>query len=341
MANAKPASPSIGIVVIGRNEGDRLRQCLESLRAVDAPIVYVDSGSTDASVALAASSGAAVVELDPARPFTAARARNTGFARLREARPDLDYVQFIDGDCLLAPGWLEAAIAALEANAKVAVVCGRRRERAPERSVYNLLCDMEWNTAVGETSACGGDAMMRAAALSAVGGFRESLIAGEEPELCFRLRQSGCKVLRLDEDMTLHDAAMSQFGQWWRRTMRAGHAYAEGYALHGNSPERYNAHPVGSAFVWGGAIPVLTIILALAWTPWWLLLLLAYPALAWRIWRFCRSRGDPPREACLYAEFCLLGKFAELTGAVRYWTGRLRNRNPELIEYKERFTDRP
>jgi glycosyltransferase involved in cell wall biosynthesis len=69
-----------GLVAIGRNEGERLRRCLISAQGVYDHVVYVDSGSSDDSVALAESFGAVVVVLDTARPFTAARARNAGFA---------------------------------------------------------------------------------------------------------------------------------------------------------------------------------------------------------------------------------------------------------------------
>ena len=55
---------TIGVVVIGRNEGERLRRCLESLGPHLAATVYVDSGSADGSVALARSLGAETVELD-------------------------------------------------------------------------------------------------------------------------------------------------------------------------------------------------------------------------------------------------------------------------------------
>jgi GT2 family glycosyltransferase len=183
--------------------------------------------------------------------------------------------------------------------------------------------------------------LVRATAFEQAGGFAETLIAGEEPELCFRLRQAGWHILRLEDDMAWHDAAMTRFGQWWRRATRAGHAYAEGYALHGDSPERFNARPVLSVLLWAVAIPVTAIVLALTWTPFFLFLLLGYPVLFWRIWRHRRSRGDVSRDASVYAAFCVVGKFAELIGILRYWTRRLRNRNPELIEYRKRFTDQP
>jgi hypothetical protein len=46
---SKVASRDIGIVVIGRNEGDRLTRCLQSLQMENLPVIYVDSGSTDGS----------------------------------------------------------------------------------------------------------------------------------------------------------------------------------------------------------------------------------------------------------------------------------------------------
>ena len=199
-----------GAVAIGRNEGARLARCLESLSTA-AALVYVDSGSTDGSAQLALDHGADVIELDMTIPFTAARARNAGFKRIREIAPDLLYVQFIDGDSELIGGWAERALSFMEMHADVGAACGRLHERHPERSIYNWLCEREWERPVGEVRACGGIALMRVKALEAVGGFREDLIAGEEPELCVRLRAKGWRIWRLDTDMALHDAAMNRF----------------------------------------------------------------------------------------------------------------------------------
>ena len=200
--------PRIAAVAIGRNEGERLRRCLASMQGRVGRIVYVDSGSTDGSLDAAAAAGAQVVSLDLALPFTAARARNEGFALLGHEAPA--YVQFVDGDCELQPGWLETASAFLDNHPDVAAVCGRRRERHPGQSLYNRLIDCEWDTPVGETRACGGDVLMRRDAFRAVGGFDPALIAGEEPELCVRLRAAGWRIWRLDAEMTLHDAAITR-----------------------------------------------------------------------------------------------------------------------------------
>ncbi len=327
----------IGIVVIGRNEGERLVACLRSLRD-GGRVVYVDSGSTDGSVTAARGVGVEVVELDTSIPFTAARGRNTGWRRLIERHPDVAYVQFVDGDTVVEPDWLEAAAAALDADAGLAAVCGRRREVHPDASIYNRLADMEWDTPVGEAKACGGDAMVRLAALEAVGGFDEALICGEEPEMCVRLRSpagGGWRVLRLDREMTLHDAAMHRFSQWWKRSVRGGWAYAQGAAMHGKAPERHNVKRARSVWFWGLIFPLLC--LAAAWFTYaasLILMLAGYGVLFWRVHRYRRGRGDPPRHARLYALFTVLAKFPEMIGQVRYTLNRWSGRRAELIEYK-------
>jgi len=320
-----------GVVVIGRNEGGRLRKCLESITRVCQKVVYVDSGSTDDSVDMARDHGVAVVELDMDIPFTAARARNEGFWHLREVAPDIGYVQFVDGDCEIAPGWLTKAALFLDEHKGVAVVCGRRRERFPDRSVYNMLCDIEWDTPVGEAKACGGDAMMRIAALDRVGVYRDDLIAGEEPELCVRLRIAGWKIWRLDEEMTLHDAAMTNIMQWWRRSMRGGYAFAEGAYLHGTSPERHWVKESQRAVIWGGIIPVTTVIAMLVWGLWGAILLFIYPL---QIIRLAKCGRRSTRENWWFAFFLVLGKFPEVFGQLKFVYRRLVGGKQGIIEYK-------
>ena len=201
-------------------------------------------------------------------PFTAARARNAGFRRLLEVSPDLDFVQFVDGDCEINAGWLEIAASFLSSRTDVAAVAGRLRERHPDRSVYNWLCGREWDGPAGEVRACGGIVMMRATALETVGGYRDDLIAGEEPELCVRLRAKGWRIWRLDAEMALHDAAMTQFSQWWRRAARAGYAFAQGAYLHGGAPERHWVWESRRAWLWGMWLPLMCLACALVLGPW-------------------------------------------------------------------------
>lgn len=309
---------SVAAIVIGRNEGARLIACLDALEEV-APVIYVDSGSTDGSVAAAQARGARVVTLDMQRPFTAARARNAGLAALPDAT---EFVQFLDGDCVMQKGWVKAARAHLAAHSDTAVVCGRRREMHPQASVYNALIDAEWDTPVGQTLACGGDALMRVDAVRSVGGYRDDLIAGEEPELCVRLRRAGWHIWRLNAEMTAHDAQITRFPQWWRRSMRAGHAFAEGAALHGAAPERHWVAQTRRALLWGAVLPALLIPASMLVGLWvWLI----YPVQVARLAR---------RGGIAWAFFTVLGKFAEAFGALGYYWRRLRGGRIRLIEYK-------
>lgn len=321
----------IGVVVIGRNEGQRLERCLLSLLGQADQLVYVDSGSSDGSVQLAQRLGVEVVALDMTQPFTAARARNEGFTCLQGIVPCIRHVQFVDGDCEVDAGWLGKAQAFLDQHPDVAVVCGRRRERFPQRSVYNLLCDLEWDTPVGEAKACGGDALMRVDAFMAVSGFRPELIAGEEPEMCVRLRAAGWKVWRLAEEMTLHDAAMTRFGQWWRRSLRAGYAYAEGAYLHGQTPERHWLRESRRAWLWGLQLPLAILVVSLLSGGWGLWLLLVYPLQTVRL----AHRGErSTRENWWQAVFLVLGKFPEMLGQAKYLLNRYSAGKALLIEYK-------
>jgi hypothetical protein len=93
--------------------------------------------------------------------------------------------------------------------------------------VYNRILDLDWIYPPGPAEFCGGDVLMRRVPLEAAGGYDGTLIAGEEPELCRRMRALGYRILHIDAPMTGHDLEMRRFGQYWKRALRAGHAYAE------------------------------------------------------------------------------------------------------------------
>lgn len=327
------ALAQVGIVAIGRNEGDRLRRCIASLPPGVAASVYVDSASTDGSVERAREGGVHVVELDMSVPFTAARARNAGIAALRQLAPGLQFALVLDGDCELVEGFAEDALAVMLADATIGVVCGRRRELHRDASVYNRLADMEWNTKVGEAEACGGDALLRLAAYDAVSGYDETLIAGEEPEMCLRMRRAGFRVRRIAREMTRHDAAMTRFAQWWKRSVRAGHACAE--AAHRHPDDYFARRTVRSNVIWGCALPAAALGLSGPSSGTSLSLFGLYGPLWWRVRNYrMREHGDDADDASLYATYCVLGKLPQFVGTVQFHANRLRGRRSALIEYK-------
>lgn len=325
------AHEDLGVVIIGRNEGERLVRCLASVTRFPGRVVYVDSGSTDGSVAAAKDAGAQVVELDMSRPFTAARARNAGLAALGieegSSHPSAPpFVQFIDGDCEMQPNWLEQGLNFLKSRPDVAVVSGRLRERHPDASIYNALCDEEWNAPVGQTHYCGGIAMMRTAALVQTGLFDARMIAGEEPELCLRLQNDKWLIWRIADEMALHDADMTRFGQFWARMRRGGFAYALWTDMHGRGRGGLGAPLMIRSLFWGAVVPAVILLAALLISPWFLLACLVYPM---RVVSLIR-RGQTRNNAALL----VIAKFAEAKGILEFYWSKWRGRPVGLIEHK-------
>ncbi|MEO0833535.1 MAG: glycosyltransferase [Pseudomonadota bacterium] len=341
-----PAQRAVaGFVVIGRNEGDRLTTCLESMMTVAAPpkssaekppIIYVDSGSSDDSVTRARALGVSVITLDKDRPFTAARARNEGYEALISAAPQTTHIMFIDGDCALIPGFVDAAIDPFTAEQsdddgkKIGLVTGFTRERYPERSLYNRFCDIEWRGPVGDIDACGGIFMVSRDAFEAAGGFNPVIIAAEDDELCIRLRRKGFSLVRIDQDMCWHDANMMRFGQWWRRAERAGHAFAGVGDLHPG----YFAGARRRVILWAGALPLLIALGLVTLGPAALLLLGLYGVSFYRTRAGLIARHIEPGFATPYAGFLVLGKFPNLIGMVQHWWQRRRGQTVDIVEYK-------
>jgi cellulose synthase/poly-beta-1,6-N-acetylglucosamine synthase-like glycosyltransferase len=278
--------------------------------------------------------GADVVNLDMSIPFSAARARNEGFNRLLNLEPKLGFVQFIDGDCELNAEWLQCAIAEFRTRPEVAIVFGRLSERFPEASIYNRLCDLEWDSPAGESRACGGISLMRADVFRQVGGFDPSVLAAEDDEICLRIRRAGWKIWRIAAPMALHDAAMTRFGQWWKRATRCGYAFAQGARMHGHLPERHFVRECRRIWLWGFLIPLLA--LGLAWPTWGISLglLLLYPLQVVRIYRQQRWRPVARRHLWAYATACVVSKIPEWIGYCKFHFRRWRGRPTKLIEYK-------
>lgn len=333
----------LGVVIIGRNEGERLVRCLESVARRGYTVVYVDSGSTDSSVNNARALGAEVVELDMSTPFTAARARNEGYRCLQRSGKAVEFVQFVDGDCEMIEQWFDAAVQSFDADVQLSAVCGILHERFPEASIYNQICDLEWPRQVGEVHACGGIFVVRAEAFDAVGGFDPTVPAGEEPELCQRLRAEGWVVRRIDQPMCLHDSAMLRFSQWWRRQVRTGYSGWDVARRFGHGPDRPFVRTVVSARLWACGVPLVALLLGVALglmvSPVLGLVVAAavlsvLPLQALRIAIRTHRAGRSWRFAIVYGALTVLGKFAQMHGQVRYAMDLVRGRGARIVEHK-------
>ncbi|PCJ49783.1 MAG: glycosyl transferase [Gammaproteobacteria bacterium] len=326
----------LGFVIIGRNEGERLTSGFKAIEKLcpQSSLVYVDSGSTDHSVELAESYGFSVVELDLSIPFTAARARNAGFKYLTESNPQIEFVQFMDGDCELIQGWASAAVHALSQSDNVAIVSGRRNEKFPNKSLYNTLIDIEWNTPVGETLAVLGDMCVKVNVFKEVNGFSEKIIAAEDDDICIRIRAQGYKVYRLDQSMSYHDANILSLKQWLRRSKRGGHGFANINYLHSSGPEKYFRRELRSVYLWGGIVPI-TFTITLFVNPYISFVILAfYMMMMIKIIFFRIGESDSFRVAILYGALIMIGKIPEFFGTIEFWKNHLLSKQHQLIEYK-------
>lgn len=331
----KPQLVRTGAVIIGRNEGERLEQCLISLPSKLSRVVYVDSDSSDDSVAFAKRWGAEVEALDMSIPFSAARARNQGFSRLMTVAPQTEYVLFLDGDCEVVQGWCQTALALLLEEPDVLAVCGRRRERYPQRTLYNCICDIEWRISPsGYVKNFGGDVMLKVAPIQAVRGYNPHIIAAEDDEFSIRLRATGGKILRVEEPATIHDANITRFSQWWRRAKRCGHGYANLFDLHGKPPETYFRRELCACMFWGIVYPLSILLLTLLVDPCALLLLSVYGLQAIRNYHNLSKLGYTHRESLIWSLACVAAKFPEAIGIATYFKRRLLKREFTLIEYK-------
>ena len=331
---------SIGVVVIGRNEGARLVKCLESVVAPGRSVVYVDSGSTDDSVVMAQAMGVAVLELDTSTPFCAARARNAGFELLTQCHSHVEFIQFVDADCEITQDWFSTAIQVFASRSEVAIVVGLLNERFPEASIYNRIGEVEWNfSGTGEVKSVGGVFMVRREAFESVSGFNITLTAGEEPELCHRLSQKGWIFLRLNQRMAWHDLAMTRFSQWWTRQVRNGYGSAYVGELFGLPAFQRNNLRVRAWAIWLIALPLVGMVIGittgvLAGLLSALTILLIWPAQVVRVAVRNVHKLHSLSLALAYAFFIMMAYFPQMVGQAKYFADRVRKRSNRLIEYK-------
>lgn len=307
---------SVGIVVIGRNEGEKLRRALRSALAEAPPerIIYVDAGSSDGSLALARTLGVPFLSLEGTNPMTAARARNAGVERILHSYPAARHVQFVAGDCELAPGWISRAFAEMTRDPQLAAVCGMRREREPERSVYHRLLALDAEKPAGEIGACDGDALFRIAALKSVGGFCETLPIGEGPEISHRLRREGWGLRRVGGAMLTHDAGPLRFSDWVRRERRAGAALRLVSRTAEDAPGK---RATRNLLLWGALGPTATVVLLATRPAGVVLPLTGYAILFARAFGTAWRRGGPAREAWRIAGMRVAALVPRAWGALR------------------------
>jgi GT2 family glycosyltransferase len=326
----------VGVVVIGRNEGKRLSACFSALSGFSGTLVYVDSGSSDDSLSIASKFGFMTLSLDPSRPFSAARARNEGFALVSKYKPRVKFIQFIDGDCVVAKDWLDVATRTLLEDPTCSAVIGHLREAYPTASVYNRLCEMEWKSLpgiVGNFGSYGGISMIRADVFVELGGFNLDVIAGEDSELGVRMGLAGYRIVKIDHLMATHDANIHKFAQWWKRSVRAGHAIGQRAHLNGGTSAKDCVRERRSTWFWGILLPISVLILLFPTNGQSVFLAGAYLVLAGRVYKYRRQQGECSADSALYSCFLVLAKIANGVGLAQfYWSHHIHQYR--IIEYK-------
>lgn len=242
----------ISFVVIGYNESAHLRACLESVRSADLDgiryeLLYVDGGSTDDSLNIAASCGVDRV-LGGDRRRRAAENRNLGANDSRGT-----YIQFLDGDMQLEPTWPKRGLRYLQERSEVAVVCGRLREVNP--GYLFQVIQLDWVQREGAVETCGGAALFRREPFHEAGAFPEDVAYGEEPLLCWRIRN----VLKREvhfwtEPMALHDIGFSGIRDYWRQYSRNGATYIEIAVRCAGTEDPYWTRDTITNFAWASGI---------------------------------------------------------------------------------------
>jgi GT2 family glycosyltransferase len=323
----------VGVIVIGRNEGDRLKDCFNSITGLKT--VYVDSQSSDNSLSIALEMGIPSISIKPGEALTAANARNIGTKKLLETSPDIEFIQFVDGDSRLYPQWMEKGVEMLKQESDLGIVFGMITEYGANDSIYQRISHLEWRKEQGENKCCGGIFMVKKNVFNAVDGFNPLIIAAEDDELCLRVRKKGWKILHIHQFMAIHKNALNSFSQWWKRSTRSGYAYAQVYSLHRNSQESWFFREMFSTVFWGFVIPFMAIAFAYPTSGLSFLLLLGYPILFLKILKYTHmKRRWSLGDSILYALFCIFVKFPNFYGLVKYYIDHLKNRQPQIIEYK-------
>lgn len=327
----------ISVVVIGLNVADHLDQCLSAIEASRYPdnlleVIYVDSGSRDGSLEIAKRhKDVRILELNTENP-SAAMGRNAG---LHAASHDL--IQFVDADSHLHPDWLRTAVTTLQGA--VAAVAGSLHERRPNRNLYHRMAHLEWNLRKGESGwttqeqearVFGGNVLARRQVWLDLQGYDEDLPAGEDPDLSYRVRQAGYRILRLNAPMATHDIDIAGFGRWWKRARRSGFAYASLALRYWNQPERYMLKRV-IRIVGGVGFPWMLILLGVLLgypLPGIALALLVMLRLLFQAPHFAKVLGIPLTSAFVYSLYLALSIYPQFLGVWDVIRKQFRNWKP-------------
>lgn len=329
------ASAITGIVVVGANPKTLPEAAIRSAGDSRA-IVFAPVGLAPEPLAVARRAGAVIVEGDERSLATGGRARNAGYRQLKKIAPHLRYVQFIDSDYALDPGWIATAEKFMERRPEVAIIEGAVQTQSGAHIEYRTIAEQKMREAIGEVPLiANASVFMRTENFEAAGGFRGDLLVCETEDLCVRQRRRGGRVWRLDAKMLICDSQKQNLARWWSGSTRQGFENAYAASLHGGPPERVGVRDTARAVIWGFAFPLAIAVLALAggagaavWAPLTSAYVVAASIIALGVGVYgakfivaTARRGPLKPSSWRKAFYAVFGRFPEFIGVWRFWFG--------------------
>jgi GT2 family glycosyltransferase len=221
-------TPSIIIPVLNNPQG--LRRCIEALRGqgLAFELIVVDNGSTDETCAVAELHADRVLICPK---LTIGALRNQG-AQVAKGQ----ILVFTDSDQRPAEGWLASGLEAL-AREESAGMLGARYH-APEGSSWVAKTwDLQrrYSDVPGDIGWLqGGNLFVKRAAFERVGGFRTDLVASEDVDLSFRVRNAGFRVICDPKIINYHDGDPQTLIDFFRKERWRGSSGWKAWATQGH-----------------------------------------------------------------------------------------------------------
>jgi len=205
---AQPASASairISIIIPVLNEEEMIGRCLESLTRLafahdQFEVLVVDNGSQDKTLAIAGS----FKDRLNVKVLQQAGVRISALRNLGAREALVDFVAFLDADCLAPVDWLDRILAL--ASVDSAGVLGAHY-LLPEDSSWVGRTWHRYQEAPksGEVSHVpAGDLIMRREDFRKLGGFDATIQTNEDYELCERARKAGMQVRAFPQIGVIH-----------------------------------------------------------------------------------------------------------------------------------------